>query len=147
INIAPADGLIDVQLTNGNNEISLATRGGLAIRFSESDVREMGRATTGGRGITLTGVDVVVGMVVAKAGTTLLVVTENGMGKRSVIEDSRLARGGGKGVINVKTTGKTGLVVAIKPVGRADELRLITRNGTVNRPSVNANRVMGRNSQ
>ncbi|HEX6924853.1 MAG TPA: DNA gyrase subunit A [Longimicrobiaceae bacterium] len=147
INIAPADELIDVQLTNGNNEIILATRGGLAIRFSESDVREMGRATTGVRGITLTGDDVVVGMVVAKAGTTLLVVTENGMGKRSEIEEYRLQRRGGKGVINVKTTAKTGLVVAIKPVVPDDELMLITRNGIVNRQSVNGIRVIGRNTQ
>lgn len=147
INIGEDDELIDVQLTSGQSEIILATRKGMAIRFHESDVREMGRATTGVRGITLTEGDVVVGMVVAKEGTTLLVVTEKGMGKRSEIEEYRLQRRGGKGVINMKTTPRTGLVVSVKPVVPDDELMLITRNGIVNRQSVNGIRVIGRNTQ
>ena len=147
INIGDDDELIDVQLTSGQSQIILATRLGMAIRYSETDVREMGRATTGVRGITLAPEDVVIGMVVAKEGTTLLVVTERGMGKRSEIEEYRLQRRGGKGVINVKTTPKAGKVVAIKPVVPDDELMLITRNGIVNRQSINGIRVIGRNTQ
>jgi DNA gyrase subunit A len=147
INIGADDELIDVQLTSGQSQIILATRLGMAIRYSEADVREMGRATTGVRGITLAPEDVVIGMVVAKEGTTLLVVTERGMGKRSEIEEYRLQRRGGKGVINVKTTPKAGKVVAIKPVVPDDELMLITRNGIVNRQSINGIRVIGRNTQ
>jgi DNA gyrase subunit A len=147
INISEGDELIDVQLTSGQSQVILATRQGMAIRYSETDVREMGRATTGVRGVTLSEEDVVIGMVVAKEGTTLLVVTEKGMGKRSEIGEYRLQRRGGKGVINVKTTAKTGLVVAIKPVVPDDELMVITRNGIVNRQSVNGIRVIGRNTQ
>src|SRR5690606_3489383 len=107
-----------------SSEVLLATRQGMAIRFAETDVREMGRATTGVRGVTLVGKDVVVGMVVARPETTLLVVTERGMGKRSEIDSYRLQRRGGRGVINVKTSSKTGQVVAIKPVVPDDELML-----------------------
>src|SRR5690606_12083499 len=147
INISEGDELIDVQLTDGKSDVALATRDGLAIRFHESDVREMGRATTGVRGITLCEGDVVIGMVVLKSGTTLLVVTERGMGKRTEIDEYRLQRRGGKGVINVKTNDKTGRVVAIKPVIPGDELMVITRNGVVNRQSVDGIRVIGRNTQ
>jgi DNA gyrase subunit A len=107
----------------------------------------MGRATTGVRGISLSSEDVVVGMVVPKPNTTLLVITEKGMGKRSEINEYRLQRRGGKGVINVKTTAKAGKVVGIKPVIPDDELMVITRNGIVNRQSVNGIRVIGRNTQ
>ena len=147
INVGADDELIDVQLTGGSSEVVLATRNGMAIRFSETDVREMGRATTGVRGVTLMDKDVVIGMVVTRPDTTLLVVTERGMGKRSEIDEYRLQRRGGKGVINVKTSAKTGQVVAIKPVVPDDELMLITRNGIVNRQSVNGIRVIGRNTQ
>ena len=147
INVGADDELIDVQLTSGSSEVLLATRQGMAIRFAETDVREMGRATTGVRGVTLVGKDVVVGMVVARPETTLLVVTERGMGKRSEIDSYRLQRRGGRGVINVKTSSKTGQVVAIKPVVPDDELMLITRRGIVNRQSVNGIRVIGRNTQ
>jgi DNA gyrase subunit A len=147
INVLEGDELIDVQLTDGTSDVVLATRGGLAIRFSERDVREMGRATTGVRGIGLLEGDRVIGRVVLKGGTTLLVVTENGMGKRTEIDEYRLQRRGGKGVINVRTTDKTGRVVAIKPVVPGDELMVITRNGIVNRQSVDGIRVIGRNTQ
>jgi DNA gyrase subunit A len=147
MNINEGDELIGVQLAGGDCEVVLATRNGMAIRFHESDVREMGRATAGVRGITLSRGDEVIGMVVLHNGTTLLVVTEKGMGKRTGIDEYRLQRRGGKGVINVRVTGKTGNVVAIKEVVPGDELILITRSGIVNRQSVDPIRVIGRNTQ
>ncbi|MDQ3606661.1 MAG: DNA gyrase subunit A [Gemmatimonadota bacterium] len=170
INILEGDELIDVQLTDGSCDVVLATREGMAIRFQERDVREMGRATTGVRGISLEADDVVIGMVVVSSspvpgtlsgedgssaapalqrqpGTTLLVITEKGMGKRSEIHAYRLQRRGGKGVINVRTTAKTGRVVAIKEVHPGDELMVITRAGIVNRQAIDGIRVIGRNTQ
>jgi DNA gyrase subunit A len=147
ININEGDELIDVQLTDGKSNVVLATRNGMAIRFKETDAREMGRATAGVRGISLVRDDVVIGMVVLMEGTTLLVVTEKGMGKRSEVDAYRLQRRGGKGVINVKTSDKAGKVVAIKPVIPGDELMVITRNGVVNRQSIDGIRVIGRNTQ
>ncbi|HET7275632.1 MAG TPA: DNA gyrase subunit A [Longimicrobiaceae bacterium] len=147
INIWEGDELIDVQLTDGESDVVLATREGMAIRFHEGDAREMGRATSGVRGINLSAEDVVIGMVVLKSGTTLLVVTEKGMGKRTEIDQYRLQRRGGKGVINIKTSAKTGKVVAIRDVVPGNELMLITRSGVVNRQSVDGIRVIGRNTQ
>jgi DNA gyrase subunit A len=147
INILEGDELISVQLADAGCNVILATREGMAIRFREDDVREMGRATTGVRGVSLEEGDEVIGMVVMKEGNTLLVVTEKGMGKRTGIEAYRLQRRGGKGVINVRTTDKTGLVVAIKEVRPGDELMVITREGIVNRQSVDGIRVIGRNTQ
>jgi DNA gyrase subunit A len=147
INILEGDELIEVQLTDGGSDIVLATREGMAIRFQETDVREMGRATTGVRGISLVPDDVVIGMVVLKPDTTLLVVTEKGMGKRTEVDEYRLQRRGGKGVINVKVNPKTGRVIAIKEVCPGDELMLITRFGIINRQAVDGIRVIGRNTQ
>jgi DNA gyrase subunit A len=151
INIAEGDELIDVRVTEGDDEVILATHDGMAIRFHESDVREMGRATTGVRGIRVGKKDFVVGMVVVSKGEpeseTLLVATQGGLGKRSRIADYRLQGRGGKGVINVKTSDKTGKVVGIKGVGEDHELVLVTRKGVVNRQSVSAIRVIGRNTQ
>jgi DNA gyrase subunit A len=151
INIEEGDELIDVQITEGDDEIILATREGMAIRFHESNVREMGRATTGVRGITLADGDRVVGMVVVRKSTredaTLLVVSENGAGKRTRIGDYRLQNRGGKGVINFRITEKTGKVIAIKEVLPDDEVMLITRNGVVNRQAVKGIRVIGRATQ
>jgi DNA gyrase subunit A len=147
INVVEGDELIDVQLTDGQCQVVLATRDGMAIRFQDTDVREMGRATTGVRGISLTDQDLVIGMVVVKPDTTLLVVTEKGMGKRTDIDAYRLQRRGGKGVINVRTSDKAGKVVAIREVRPGDELMVITKNGIVNRQSVDGIRVIGRNTQ
>ncbi len=148
INIRDDDELIDVQVTDGNNEVILATRGGKAIRFNEQDARQMGRATEGVRGIRLRGDDVVVGMVVARReDATLLVVTEAGMGKRTKIDAYRLQGRGGMGVINIKTSKKTGEVIAIKSVLPSDQLMVITRNGVVNRQRVDEIRVIGRATQ
>jgi DNA gyrase subunit A len=151
INIDPDDELIDVQITDGDDEIILATHNGMAIRFHEGDVRVMGRATTGVRGLTLSKGDHVIGMVVVRKDTadeaTLLVATEKGGGKRSRIEDYRLQRRGGKGVINIRISERTGRVIAIKEVLPDDELVLVTRNGVVNRQRVGEIRVIGRATQ
>ncbi|HYF44632.1 MAG TPA: DNA gyrase C-terminal beta-propeller domain-containing protein, partial [Acidimicrobiales bacterium] len=147
INVLEGDVLIDVQLSDGACQVVLATHDGMAIRFPEQHVREMGRATTGVRGITLEEGDYVVGMVVVKAANHILVVTEQGLGKRTDVEAYRLQRRGGKGVINVKMTERTGHVVAIKDVHPGDELVLITRHGIVNRQPVDGIRVIGRNTQ
>jgi DNA gyrase subunit A len=147
INIREGDELIDVKITSGENEIILATRQGMAIRFPEQDARTMGRATEGVRGIHLTGDDVVVGMVVVRENSTLLVVSENGMGKRTEVDAYRLQKRGGKGVINLKTSAKTGMVVSIKAVAPDEQLMLITRKGVVNRQHVEAIRVIGRATQ
>jgi DNA gyrase subunit A len=153
INIMEGDELIDVQITSGQDEVILATHRGMAIRFSEKDVRTMGRPATGVRGVRLMKEDFVVGMVVVRTdedeehAPTLLVVTDKGLGKRSRIEDYRLQGRGGKGVINIRTTEKTGRVVSIKGVSPTDELVMITRQGVVNRQSVEQIRVIGRNTQ
>jgi DNA gyrase subunit A len=151
INITEDDELIDVQITGGSHEVILATRKGMAIRFHETDVREMGRVATGVRGIRLRSQDTVVGMVVvdqeAREVATLLVVTEKGRGKRTAIDDYRFQSRGGMGVINFRITEQTGNVVAIKGVRDADELMLITRNGVVNRQRVSEIRVIGRATQ
>jgi DNA gyrase subunit A len=146
INVLEDDELIDVQLSDGGCEVVLATHEGMAIRFPESHVREMGRATTGVRGISLEAGDYLVGMVVAKRGNHLLVVTELGLGKRTELDAYRLQRRGGKGVINIKMAEKTGHVVAMKVVHPHDELVLITRQGIVNRQAVDGIRVIGRNT-
>jgi DNA gyrase subunit A len=147
IRIDDGDELIDVQITSGTNDIVLATRHGLSIRFHEQDVREMGRDTTGVKGIELRDGDIVVGMVVIKRDATLLVVTERGMGKCSPIDEYRVQKRGGKGIITLNRTDKTGDVVALKEVLPDDELMLITKHGVVIRMPVKGIRVSGRNTQ
>ena len=148
IKFRDGDELIDVRITDGSNEVVLGTRLGKAIRFQESDVRPMGRNTEGVIGVRLGKGDEVVGMVVMRRPEeTLLVATERGMGKRSEISDYRLQQRGGLGVINLKLTGKTGPVVAVKAVTDGDQLMVITRNGVVNRQRVDEMRVIGRATQ
>ena len=147
IKIEQGDELIDVQITSGSNDIVLATRHGLSIRFHEQDVREMGRDTTGVKGIELGEKDEVIGMVVIKREANLLVVTERGMGKCSPIDEYRVQRRGGKGIITVHRTEKTGDAVSIKEVLPDDELMLITKLGMVIRMPVKGIRVSGRNTQ
>ncbi|MGH7575622.1 MAG: DNA gyrase subunit A [Longimicrobiales bacterium] len=151
INIAPDDELIDVLVTSGDDEVILATRDGKAIRFHESDVRQMGRTATGVRGIRLRSEDVVIGIVVVSRENaeqaTLLVVSEHGRGKRTAIDDYRFQSRGGQGVINFRLNEETGRVVAIRSVQPDDELMLISRNGVVNRQKVNEIRVIGRATQ
>jgi DNA gyrase subunit A len=147
IKIEDGDELIDVQITSGSNDIVLATLHGLSIRFQESDVREMGRDTTGVKGVELGKGDVVKGMVVVKRDATLLVVTSKGMGKCSPIDEYRVQKRGGKGIITLNRTEKTGDVVALKEVLPDDELMLITQHGVVIRMPVKGIRVSGRNTQ
>jgi DNA gyrase subunit A len=147
IKVEEGDELIDVQVTTGTNDIVLATRHGLSIRFHEQDVREMGRDTTGVKGIELGARDELIGMVVIKREANLLVVTERGMGKCSPIDEYRVQRRGGKGIITVHRTDKTGDAVSIKEVLPDDELMLITKQGIAIRMPVKGIRVAGRNTQ
>ncbi|HYD52460.1 MAG TPA: DNA gyrase C-terminal beta-propeller domain-containing protein, partial [Gemmatimonadaceae bacterium] len=147
VKIEAGDELMDVQVTTGTNDIVLATRHGLSIRFHEQDVREMGRDTTGVKGIELGPRDEVIGMVVIKREANLLVVTERGMGKCSPIDEYRVQKRGGKGIITVNRTDKTGDAVSIKEVLPDDELMLITREGVAIRMPVKGIRVAGRNTQ
>jgi DNA gyrase subunit A len=147
INIRDDDELIDVQVTSGQDEIILASRGGMAIRFHESDVRPMGRAAEGVRGLKLRDKDVVIGMVVVRPGSTLLVVAENGLGKRTEVDAYRFQHRGGSGVINLKTTDRTGQVVAVMAVREDEQLMVITRQGVVNRQRVSEISLIGRATQ
>jgi DNA gyrase subunit A len=147
IKIEEGDELMDVQVTSGTNDIVLATRHGLSIRFHEMDVREMGRDTTGVKGIELGPRDVVIGMVVIKREATLLVVAERGIGKCSPIDDYRVQRRGGKGIITIHRTDKTGDAVSIMEVLPEDELMLMTKQGILIRMPVKGIRVAGRNTQ
>jgi DNA gyrase subunit A len=147
IKIEADDELIDVQVTSGTNDVVLATRHGLSVRFHESDVREMGRDTTGVKGIALRPLDQVVGMVVIKRDSTLLVVTEKGLGKCSDIEEYRVQKRGGKGILTLNRTARTGDVVALMEVVPEDELMLMTRQGIAIRSKVSEIRVTGRAAQ
>jgi DNA gyrase subunit A len=147
INIRDDDELIDVQVTSGEDEILLASREGMAIRFHESDVRPMGRAAEGVRGLRLHDKDYVIGMVVVRPGSTLLVVAERGLGKRTEVDAYRFQRRGGSGVINLKTTDRTGQVVAVMAVRDEEQLMIVTRQGVVNRQRVNEISLIGRATQ
>jgi DNA gyrase subunit A len=147
INLVKGDRLIEVKMTDGNNDIVIGTRNGFAIRFNEKDVRDMGRTATGVRGVRLGRGDKVVSLLVIKRQCTLLVVTHKGYGKRSDIQDYRTAHRGGKGVITVKTSDKNGKMIAMMEVVDSDELVIITTKGMVIRQAVKDLRVMGRNTQ
>jgi DNA gyrase subunit A len=147
VKIEQGDELIDVQITSGTNDIVLATRHGLSIRFHEQDVREMGRDTTGVKGIELGPRDELIGMVVIKRDATLLVVAERGIGKCSKIDDYRVQKRGGKGIITINRTEKTGDAVSIMEVLPEDELMLMTKQGILIRMPVKGIRVAGRNTQ
>ncbi len=147
INIDEGDALIDVQLCDANSDITLATRDGMSIRFHQGDVREMGRATAGVKGIELDAEDGVIGMVIIRREATLLVVSEKGYGKRSELAEYRVQKRGGKGIITLKKTDKTGRMVALKEVIPDDELMMITRHGVVIRVPVEGISVIGRNTQ
>jgi DNA gyrase subunit A len=149
INIDDNDRLIDAQLTDGANDVILATKKGQAIRFSEEEVRDMGRATRGVKGITLQGKDDgVLGMVVVRnENNALMAVTENGFGKRTRIADYRVTHRGGKGIKTLKPTKKTGPLVAVREVVEEDELMVVTTGGIIIRFPVKGVRVMGRATQ
>src|SRR2546426_61883 len=142
------DALIEVMLTDGTQDIVLAKKKGLAIRFHEKEVRAMGRTAYGVKGVTLDDAeDEVVGMVGVRRQATLLTVTEHGYGKRSEISDYRVSHRGGKGIITIKTTERNGNVVAVKEVVDGDELMIITRAGQMIRMPVKGISVLGRNTQ
>ena len=147
INIEKGDELIDVQVTDGKNDIVLATRHGMSIRFHEQDVRDMGRTATGVWGIALDKKDKVIDLVIIKRASTLLVVTEKGMGKRSELDEYRVQHRGGRGIITLKRNEKTGDIIALKEVLPDDELMMITKKGIVIRVPVEGIRVTGRNTQ
>lgn len=147
ITIREGDELIDACLSNGSNDIVLGTRSGKSIRFNETDVRSMGRTAAGVRGIRLVGNDNVVGLVVIKRECTLMVVTENGYGKRTQISDYRVSKRGGMGVITLHTTEKIGKLVTLMGVQDIDDLLIITARGKVIRQRIGRIRISGRNTQ
>lgn len=150
INILDGDEVVDVRLTNGKNEIILANRNGRAVRFDEDAVRAMGRVSTGVRGMQLDGDDdQVVGMIIVNNADTetVMVVSENGYGKRSQVEDYRKTNRGGKGVKTFSITEKTGRLVAIKNVTDDNDLMIINKSGIAIRLAVSDCRVMGRATQ
>lgn len=149
ITIREGDQLLEAKMTNGNSEIFIAVRSGRAIRFPENKVRSMGRTAAGVRGISLDNdEDYVVGMVcVQNESEDILVVSENGYGKRSKVEDYRITNRGGKGVKTLNITEKTGKLIAIKGVIDTDDLMIINKSGIVIRLAINELRVMGRATQ
>jgi DNA gyrase subunit A len=150
ININEGDEVVGVRLTNGHNEILLANRNGRAVRFDENDVRTMGRVSTGVIGMRLDGGDdEVVGMVCVNdpQTETIMVVSENGYGKRSEVEDYRKTARGAKGVKTLSITEKTGRLVAIKVVTDENDLMIINKSGILIRLKVADVRVMGRATQ
>ena len=151
INILEGDEVVDVRLTNGNNELVMANRNGRAVRFHENAIRAMGRVATGVRGMRLDedGEDAVVGMIVVNRPDeeTIMVVSENGYGKRSQVEDYRVTNRVGKGVKTLNITEKTGKLVAIKNVTDENDLMIINKSGIAIRLAVADCRVMGRATQ
>jgi DNA gyrase subunit A len=149
INIREDDQLLEVKLTNGSNEVMLALKSGKAIRFNEKKVRPMGRNATGVKGVTLANPkDEVIGMVcVTSQEDDILVVSENGYGKRSKLEDYRETNRGGKGVKTINITEKTGSLIAVKNVLDNDDLMIINKSGIIIRLAISELRVMGRATQ
>jgi DNA gyrase subunit A len=149
ITVREGDELLEARMTNGNHEIMLAVRSGRAVRFPEKTVRPMGRTASGVRGITLSGADdIVIGMItVLNESEDVLVVSENGYGKRSSIGDYRITNRGGKGVKTINVTDKTGKLIALKDVNDQNDLMIITQAGNVVRLPVSSLRVMGRATQ
>lgn len=149
ITIKEGDELLEAKLTDGESKVLLAVKSGKVVRFDEAKTRPMGRTASGVRGITLAGDDdEVVGMIsVRDLDSNILVVSENGYGKRSALEEYRETNRGGKGVKTMNITDKTGLLVAIKSVTDNDDLMIINKSGLTIRMRVDDLRVMGRNTQ
>ena len=141
------DALIGVRITDGNQEVVLSTRQARAIRFKEDEVRAMGRSAYGVNGMDLGKDDEVVSMAMVREGETLLTVSELGFGKRTPASEYRLTHRGGKGVITMQVTDKTGAVVNVRQVGIDDQVMLITDGGKVIRLKVKDVRIIGRNTQ
>jgi len=151
ITIKEDDQLLEVKLTDGNQEIFLANRSGKAIRFKETDVREMGRTASGVRGMNIADDDEIIGMVTYDEGTdadtTLLTLSEKGLGKRSRFSEYRSIKRGGKGVTNLKVTEKTGNVAAIKKVSPEDDVMISSKGGIMIRVETDAISLLGRSTQ
>ena len=147
INLDPTDALIGVALTTGHDHIILGTRDGMTIRFDEKEVRSMGRASRGVRGIKLRPSDEVVGMVIPEEKAALFTVCEMGYGKRTGVENYRPQTRGGVGLKNIKTSARNGKVVSLKSVQTGDDLMLITANGMIIRTGLDEIRSIGRNTQ
>ncbi|MGB3399569.1 MAG: DNA gyrase subunit A [Candidatus Deferrimicrobiaceae bacterium] len=141
------DRLIATEITSGRDELFLSTRHGLSIRFHEDDIRSMGRTAVGVRGISLGKGDEVVGMELLKPGGNLLTVTVNGYGKRTAVDEYRIQSRGGKGLIVLKVTGKTGAVLGVAQVSEDDDVMLVTDGGKIIRMPVREIRISGRNTQ
>jgi DNA gyrase subunit A len=147
LKINEGDEIISAVITNGDNHILLVSRKGMSIRFHEKDVRTMGRLAAGVKGITLTGDDRVVGVVVLEEEASILTVTENGYGKRSPESEYRLQRRGGKGVIAIKASKRNGQIVGAMQVVDEDDVMLIADSGKIIRMNMRSVRVIGRNTQ
>jgi len=147
INLDPNDALIGVSMTTGKNHIILGTRDGMTIRFDENEVRSMGRASRGVKGIKLRTGDLVVGMVIVEEKAALFTVCENGYGKRTGMENYRAQSRGGVGLKNIKTSSRNGKVVSLKAVQSKDDLMMITAHGMIIRTGLDEIRSIGRNTQ
>lgn len=147
INLDELDRLIECKLTDGDSDIMIGTRNGLAVRFHESAIRELGRNTRGVRGITLKENDSVVGMIVARESGNILTVTEKGYGKQTAVAEYRRTNRGGIGIINIKITDRNGQVVGLKNIESDKDIMLITRNGIIIRSDASKISVIGRNTQ
>ena len=147
VSLRENDELIDVRLSDGEKDIILVTREGMSIRFRESDVRPMGRVSQGVKGITLEDGDYVVGMATSREDSTLLVVTENGFGKRTELDEYKTQTRGGKGILTYRVTEKTGKVIGVKLVYETDEIMLISSDGTLIRMKVADISILGRATQ
>lgn len=147
IKLREDDELIKVQMTDGNKEVIIASHLGMSIRFKESDVRPMGRTAMGVKGMELNEGDYVIGMELVKEGASVLCISENGYGKKTPVDEYRTQTRGGKGIITMNTTKKTGNLVALKMVTDDDDLMIINSEGTVIRIDTKEIATMGRNTQ
>ena len=148
ITLKEDDEIIDVRITEGTSDIILATKSGLAIRFKENEVRNVGRTSMGVKGINLGKDDYVIGMEpINDDKNYILAITENGFGKRTEVEEYRAQSRAGKGILTYKTTDKTGHIIGIKVVSDEDDVMLITLSGTIIRLQVKDISVLGRNTQ
>ena len=149
INLKEEDALIDVKLTDGEDNVVLVTKKGMSITFDEKDVRPMGRAATGVIGIKLADDDSVIGMesIIAGSKATLLSITENGFGKRTELDEYRVQTRGGRGVMTYKVTPKTGNIVGIRIAGEDEDVMLITDTGTIIRLHISEISILGRVTQ
>ena len=147
ISLNEEDELINVKLTNGDNQVFVVTHDGKSIRFKETDVRPMGRTAHGVRAIDLSDGDYVVGSAILDGDAELLLVTENGLGKVTASDEYKIQSRAGKGVKTYKITEKTGKLVGVKAVGENDDVMLITSGGTIIRTAVSGISRMGRATQ